>query len=259
MEKGELNILATGMAGDIEYCSIGQSNLSDDKFPLRLCPKCTDQTMKKVNLLRLSDLIFDYCEHCGSFFLDNGEINLMNEELRKLVPDGVAQEYRGYHENHLVRVDRRNGGAIVSVSGDGSGGYGIRVVSIRISVYFITPLATKLRVFQEHWYAKLFKAFSLFIARDIPTGDAKFDRLFRVQGDDEGAIVSILNPAFRREAVKFAIDKPRVLSSSGSLDISRHLISYTEGPYKEHLMPPVARKAGPLMGRLLELAKLLDA
>ena len=60
LDKGELNILATGIKGDIELCSI-DNDFHENRFQQRSCPKCESQQMTKVNLLRLSDLIFDYC------------------------------------------------------------------------------------------------------------------------------------------------------------------------------------------------------
>jgi len=258
LEKDELNAMATGMAGNIEFCSIGWSNFSGDTFPARMCPKCVDQKMEKVNLLAFSDLIFDYCEHCESFFLDKGEIPLMNEELKKLTPHGVDQEYRAYRENRLVCIDRRNGAALAGMGLAGMATRSVGVASIRISVYFTTPLETELRVFQESWYAKLAKAFCLLKGQDIPTGDARFDKLFRVQGSAEAAIVSTLNSDFKQAAVQFASDRPRIFSQPGSLELSRYLISYTEGPYQEQGLPPVVKQAEPLVEKLIGIAKLLE-
>ena len=105
LDKGELNILATGIKGDIELCSI-DNDFHEDRFQQRSCPKCEAQQMTKVNLLRLSDLIFDYCWKCEGFFLDMGEIQAMNRELKSLTPNKSAEEYRAIHSNHLVRIDQ---------------------------------------------------------------------------------------------------------------------------------------------------------
>ena len=68
LDKGELNAIAVGMGGDIEYCSIDAGRHAD-RFETRICPKCPGEKMQKINLLRLSDLIFDYCPACGGFWL----------------------------------------------------------------------------------------------------------------------------------------------------------------------------------------------
>ena len=59
LEKGEINILASGMAGNIEYCSIDDKT-HVDRFPVRRCPKCPDQNLKKSTYLAIqkSSLIF---------------------------------------------------------------------------------------------------------------------------------------------------------------------------------------------------------
>lgn len=258
LEKGELNVMATGMAGDIEYCSIGINSFSGDTFPSRRCPKCIDRKMKKVNLLAFSDIIFDYCDHCSSFFLDRGEIPRMNDELKHLTPYDVEQEYRGYQEGYLVRIDRRNGAAMSGYGMAGMFTKSVEVASMGVYVFFNQPLAADLRVFQDRWYAQLAKALCLFTGQDIPTGDADFDRQFRVQGQDEKAIVKILNPLFRQAAKTFTHSKPRILASPGTISLSRTLISYTEGPYKDEKLPPLIEKAEALVKPLVNMAKLLN-
>jgi len=93
LDKDELNTLATGMSGNIEYCSI-DNDFHQDHFPDRSCPRCSDKQMSKINLLAFSDLIFDYCSNCGGFFLDQGEVQKMNQDLRHLTPNKEAEEHR---------------------------------------------------------------------------------------------------------------------------------------------------------------------
>ncbi|MFH1845085.1 MAG: zf-TFIIB domain-containing protein, partial [bacterium] len=57
LDKAELNALATGMAGDIEYCSVDDT-IHADKFAERSCPRCDDQEMHKVCLLCYTDIVF---------------------------------------------------------------------------------------------------------------------------------------------------------------------------------------------------------
>ena len=84
LDPGELNTMATGMPGDIEYCSIQADDDDQDRFPVRVCPKCPGQKMKKENLLVYSSLIFDLCENCHGWFLDRGELKKMNAVLGEL-------------------------------------------------------------------------------------------------------------------------------------------------------------------------------
>ncbi len=77
LDKGELNILAAVMSRDVEYFPIDEE-LHKNTFPTRICPKCSNQAMRKINLLTLSDLIFDFCPTCEGFFLDVGELEAMH-------------------------------------------------------------------------------------------------------------------------------------------------------------------------------------
>jgi len=256
LERGELNALATGMAGDIEFCSI-DDEFHPDKFPLRSCPKCVDQKMKKINLLAFSDLIFDYCDKCGSFFLDKGELQQMNEELKKLSLRGAVQEYRGYRGDHLVRVDIKND---VVIAGLGLAGMVTRPVNssfICITVYFNHPLPVNLKVFQDKWYIQLAKAFHLLKIQDIPTGNEEFDRLFRVQGDSEEEVRRLLTPDFCKALVEFTSRRPKIYSKPGVFELTRNLISYTEGPYKPDMIVEPVKMSEPIIIDLLNLASLL--
>ena len=105
LDKNELNVLATGMSGDIEYCSI-DAKKHEDKFAARSCPVCPDQPMRKIDLLIYADTIFDYCPNCEGFYLDKGELAAMNCELEELNRDRLPEEYRGYRGEHLVRLKR---------------------------------------------------------------------------------------------------------------------------------------------------------
>ena len=107
LDKDELNVLATGMSGNIEYCSIDDKK-HEDKFAARSCPVCPDQPMRKIDLLVYADTIFDYCPNCEGFYLDKGELEAMNCELEELNHDRLPEEYRGYRGAYLVRLDRFN-------------------------------------------------------------------------------------------------------------------------------------------------------
>ena len=125
-------------------------------------------------------------------------------------------------------------------------------------MFFNTPLATDLRVFQEKWYARLAKVLGVFSGQDVLTGDKDFDSRFRVQGADEQAVGQVLNPLFRQAVKSFALSKPQVVSSPGAISLSRYLLSYTEGPYRDKGLPAMAEKAEPIAAALVNMAKLLE-
>jgi rRNA maturation endonuclease Nob1 len=67
LDKSELNVLATEEQGNIKFCSINFDKHSD-KYPERICSRCATKLIK-VNLLDMSNIIFDYCEKCGGLLL----------------------------------------------------------------------------------------------------------------------------------------------------------------------------------------------
>ena len=40
--------------------------------------------MKKVNFLDFSNIVLDYCENCGGFWLDKGELSKMEDYIHKV-------------------------------------------------------------------------------------------------------------------------------------------------------------------------------
>ena len=258
LDKGELNILATGIKGDIELCSI-DNDFHEDRFQQRSCPKCEAQQMTKVNLLRLSDLIFDYCWKCEGFFLDMGEIQEMNRELKSLTPNKRAEEYRATHSKHLVRIDQTtdvvnatNVGGIVGISKLAFAGY------IRVSVFFSKEMPPSIRVFQEVWPMRLAKSLGLFWGQDIKTEDEQFDAIFRVQGQDAKAIARHLDDEARKLLLEFASGRRSIYSLMGSLEITSSGVVYVEGPYTPHGMDDIVERSMPLINELVEIADKIE-
>ena len=254
LERGELNALATGMSGDIEYCSI-DFDFHKDKFPTRSCPKCPDQEMSKINLLKLSDIIFDHCPRCNGFFLDKAEVNGMNAELKASTSNKSAEEFRGTRDGHLVRLDITSD-LFVNVVGPFTASAPAEHVSL--CVFFENPLKTDLRVFQEWWPTKLAKAIGIFMGQDIKTGNSEFDRLFRVHGEDEESVRKFLTDEVVAELLGFVKDEASIYKDHGSVEISKNSIVYTEGPYVPGSMRDVVEKAAPMVDRFVKLANLLS-
>jgi Zn-finger nucleic acid-binding protein len=83
LDKGELNKLTDKEDKMVEYNTVDHdSNLHGDKHPKRKCPKCGN-TMKKVDLLSGTPIIYDYCQYCKGFWLDNKELEETKEYLKK--------------------------------------------------------------------------------------------------------------------------------------------------------------------------------
>jgi Zn-finger nucleic acid-binding protein len=172
LDKGELNELVTALPGDIEYRSLVwtdmiyavEGTLPQDQFPLRNCPVCEDQPMKKVGVTCGVDVVMDGCPKCGSFFLDRAELESLNAELSTHSLDKNAEELREYREGFLVRGNKFIGGTTCSGS---IAGLAVATVHFQVIVYYPEPLKMGLHIFPEGWLAKIAKVLGLYTGQDI--------------------------------------------------------------------------------------------
>ena len=84
LDKGKLDKMAFQVAGSIEFCSE-----KDDPTPeaqVKNCPRCDGVTLSRVRFLGETDIILHHCKNCGGFWLDGGELNLIDNELEKIMP-----------------------------------------------------------------------------------------------------------------------------------------------------------------------------
>jgi len=84
LDAGELDKMAFQVAGSIEYCS--DEEVRDAGSPSRECPRCEGVGLHKVRFIGSSDIILDRCPSCGGFWLDGGELDLINRELERIMP-----------------------------------------------------------------------------------------------------------------------------------------------------------------------------
>ncbi|MHC4504045.1 MAG: TFIIB-type zinc ribbon-containing protein [Planctomycetota bacterium] len=256
LDKGELNALATGMAGDIEFCSKDEDTLSD-KFNVRTCPKCADTPMEKVELVRYTDIIFDYCPACQGFFLDSGEVKAMNEELRAIAGKEHGQELRTHKNDRLVTVDLVSG--VGSTVDAGVGGKPIATTAIRIAVYFKEPMGIGLRVHTEGWTVKLAKAFGLYRGQDLSIGNEDFDGRFVIQAEDADKAWRAFPQGAQDALLKFVAEGPQLVLQPGSLQILDDRIVYLEGPYGGELRTDVVAASPKVVDPLLAIAEMMEA
>jgi len=258
LTQGELNTLATGMAGDIEFCSIDE-DIHKDLFPTRKCPKCPDQNMKKINLLCYSEIIFDFCPKCNGFFLDKGEIDDINIELEKLTKHKTAEEYRGYINNHLVRSDRVDDVMLCSRPGTLTT-YSTNVSYIRISVYYTKPLGMGLRMHPENWTHKFMKTLGLSKKQEIQTGHTEVDNTFIIQGDNVDNIKALLSSTdIQNELINFIKETSKIFEKPGTLQILDTHIIYSEGPYTRDTTYNVENDPSGIVNRMVKIATLFDS
>lgn len=84
LDRGELDKMAFQVAGSIEFCSEEEADIA--ARPRRICPRCDDVQLSPVRFLGESDIVLDHCRNCGGFWLDGGELNLIDKELVKIMP-----------------------------------------------------------------------------------------------------------------------------------------------------------------------------
>ena len=231
LDKGELDVLAIGLAGEIEFCSVDPKE-QIDKHPYRKCPQptCAGNRMRKIDLLIYSDTIFDYCENCGGFFLDKGEIQEMNLELEQLTKNKVAEEFRGYIDGHLVRLDKLSDVMLVARGCLIAQAVGANY--LRISIYFRISLDLGIRLYSEKWTDKFVKLIGLFNKKDIQVGNEKLDSLFIIQGANDKEIRSLLSKSdIQKQLVEFRNKNFKIHAKRGTIEIVDKRIIYTEGPY----------------------------
>ncbi len=257
LDKGELNNLATGLAGDIEFCSIDDEG-HEDLFSKRECPKCNNQVMNKINLLRYSDIIFDHCPECDGFFLDKDEISGMNEELANLSKNQRGEEFRGKIEDHLVRLDKLTEVHMISKSG------GLAVQAdmfncLRISVFYNKPLGYGIRVYYEKMSDKFFKAIGLFKKQDVETGNKDLDKYLIIQGNNiEKTKEILLNKDVQKCLMEFIKTKPKIVQRPVSLEILDDRIVCKDGPCADNCSYNVEADPEGIISGMLELVKAIE-
>ena len=82
LDAGALDKIAFITEGSIEYCS-----QEETAVPVRECPRCEDHPLARVKFLGDSDIILDHCKNCDGFWLDGGELSLIDRELTRVMPE----------------------------------------------------------------------------------------------------------------------------------------------------------------------------
>lgn len=84
LDAGELDKMAFKVVGSIEYCEEDKAPVPE-KQPLA-CPRCKTPKLTKVKFLESDDIFLHHCKECGGFWFDGGELNLIDESLKKTMP-----------------------------------------------------------------------------------------------------------------------------------------------------------------------------
>lgn len=84
LDSGELDKMAFQVEGSIEYCEAEKNPETEDQP--KKCPRCDDSTLDKVKFLESDTLFLHRCPNCGGFWLDAGQLNLVDAELARIMP-----------------------------------------------------------------------------------------------------------------------------------------------------------------------------
>jgi len=110
LDAGELDKMAFQVEGSIEYCS--QETVAEPEKQMRKCPRCTNSNLYRVRFLNCTDIILHHCKDCGGFWLDGGELDLIDKELAKIMPvsgKGISDFVNNVHVPYWYkRIKRRS-------------------------------------------------------------------------------------------------------------------------------------------------------
>ncbi len=117
LDAGELDKMAFQVTGSIEYCSKDKAGGISEST--KKCPRCEDTVLAKVFFIGYSDIVLDRCRNCGGFWLDGGELDLVNKELQEIMPvtgGGFSEFVNNVHLPYWYkRVRRKSSETDISV------------------------------------------------------------------------------------------------------------------------------------------------
>lgn len=255
LDKGELSALATGVCGNIEHMSADDVD-NDDRFPNRKCPNCSDVTMRKMELLGCSGIVFDYCESCNGFFLDKGELDAMNRELAQLTKRKLSEEFRGEIKGYLIRKDRTN---VTVIKANGPFEVPQSGFDVRISAYFKKPLSVGLRLTSETIADKVAKLLKIQKKQDVEVGNSSLDGMLTIQADSPvEAQVLLSQNSIAGALIGYLKHKPKLFTFATKFEMLDDCISCIGGPYAERLNYNVEQDPEGVVEALLSVAKAID-
>lgn len=109
LDQGELDKMAFQVAGSIEFSS--QEEVQGASATSKHCPRCEGVELERVRFLGTSDIVLDRCPNCGGFWLDGGELDLINRELERIMPvegKGFSDFVNNVHLPYWYKRTRRS-------------------------------------------------------------------------------------------------------------------------------------------------------
>jgi uncharacterized protein len=84
LDAGELDKMAFQVVGSIEFCEEDKDAVPE--VQPKKCPRCQVFFLEKVKFLECDDIFLHHCRNCGGFWLNGGELKLIDKELARIMP-----------------------------------------------------------------------------------------------------------------------------------------------------------------------------
>ena len=81
-DRGEMDAMVVQWHPSVEDAS--REETKNIPEPRLKCPRCENRTLEKVVFMKYSKIVLDHCRQCGGFWLDGGELDLINQDLTSL-------------------------------------------------------------------------------------------------------------------------------------------------------------------------------
>ncbi len=89
LDAGEMDKIAYQVKGSIEQST--QEPVAETARRVRKCPRCDNEDLVAVHFLDCTEILLHHCRGCGGYWLDGGELELMDREL---AADGPVKSHR---------------------------------------------------------------------------------------------------------------------------------------------------------------------
>lgn len=82
---------------------LSDHRVAEDIYPEITCRECDNVTLKKINFLEYPDIVLDYCPSCGAFWFDKGELQKMDEYIKRVKDGDHTVQYASAY-NFLAKL-----------------------------------------------------------------------------------------------------------------------------------------------------------
>lgn len=247
LDNGELNLLVTGAAGVVENRIVSDEN----DYNNLVCPKCENH-MHRVQMSIVSEIYFDYCDNCEGYFLDKSKPTEINNYFASLAKDRLPEEFRGFVNNSLVRVDIEREMKGIE--------HAFFYYTLCITVYYSKSLNIDLHIAERSFFNKIARIFSrnsINGLNEIKTGNNDFDTCFDIHTNNILALKRIFNQDTADRIMDYIKQGFYIYHYPSSLSFYDDKIVYKEKPRAEMPLYRDNEDFREVIGELVRIAELI--